>query len=234
MDERADLIKQFWEERGKRIEDPTIAARFRADDRLGYDLELVHRCCKPDSKVLDLGAGTCELSCHLAPHVREIVAVDFVEELLTKRPLPPNIRPVVSDIRTFRSEEKFDVILLYGVLTYILDDADVLTIYGNIRRMLSPDGVCIIKHQSGVWDTVRVDNFSEEFQTHYVAIYRHIETELELLKGLFDVEVLDAYPAHLNRWENTHFYAYICRLPVQPESALSDESSIASSLTAVG
>jgi SAM-dependent methyltransferase len=211
MDERAVRIKQFWEERGKRIEDPTIAARFRADDRLEYDLQLARNFCTPDSRVLDLGAGACGLSYYLAPFVREIVAVDFVQELLEKRALPPNIKTIVSDIRDFEVEDLFDVVLIYGVLNYVLDDDDVARVYRNIHRMLAPDGVCIIKHQSGVHEAVPVDKFSEEFGTRYIAVYRHLDREIELLKSLFDVEVLDVYPAHLNRWANTHFYAYVCR-----------------------
>ena len=230
MDESATRIREFWQERGKRIDDPTIAARFRADDRLDYDLELIRRYCAAHSRVLDLGAGTCELSCHLAPHVNKVVAVDFVEELLAKRSLPPNITTVVSDIRTFTSEEKFDLTLLFGVLTYVLDDDDVQSIYKHISRMMPPDGICIVKHQVGVRDAVLIDNFSEEFQAHYTAIYRHIGRELQLLKEGFSVEVVDIYPSHLNRWENTHFYAFICR----PRAAAPPENSRRSEPMAVG
>ena len=211
MDERAVRIKQFWEDRGRRIEDPTIAARFREDDRLEHDLRLARSFCTADSRVLDLGAGACGLSFHLAPYVREIVAVDFVHELLEKRPLPPNIKPVVADIRDFETEDTFDVVLVYGVFNYILDDDDLSLIYRGIHRMLAPNGVCIIKHQSGVRETLTVDRFSEEFKTRYIAVYRHMDREIELLESLFKVEMLDVYPAHLNRWDNTHFYAYVCR-----------------------
>lgn len=211
MDDKSSYVRRFWEDRGRRIDDPVLAARFRADDRLGYDLELARGFCSPNSRVLDLGAGTCELSCHLSPDVREVVAVDFVRELLEKRTLPPNITPVVADIRHFRSDDPFDVVLVYGVLNYVLDDADIRGVYRNVRDMLAPDGICIIKHQSGVRETVTIDQYSEEFGTRYIAIYRQLEDEIRMLRDWFDVEVVDAYPAHLNRWDNTHFYAFVCR-----------------------
>jgi len=211
MDERAAFVREFWKDRGRRIDDPRVATHFRNDEALDYDYSLALKFCHSRASVLDLGAGTCALACLLAPHVKKIAAVDLSEELLGKRALPPNITPVVSDIRDFDSSETFDLVLIFGVLNYVFDEAELRSLIRKVARLTSPGGVCIIKHQAGVHETVLIDKYSEEIGGRYVCIYRHVEEELRLLREFFEVELVDIYPPRLNRWENTHFYAYVCR-----------------------
>jgi len=212
MDKKKELVKKFWQKRGREITDPRIATHFRIDDAIDYDFNLVQRFCSRNTKILDLGAGTCALSSRLAPYVKKIVAVDFVGNFLKKKDLPSNIKTVNTDIKTYKSKEQYDIILLFGVLNYFFNSKELLSLYKKCKRMLTKNGVCIIKHQVGIKETVIVDGYSEDIKGHYLAIYRHIEKELSLLKFVFNtVDVIDVYPSHLNRWDNTHFYAFICK-----------------------
>jgi len=211
MDERADFIRKFWHQRSK-IEHPQIATHFREDDSIKFDFELVRRFCNPKTRILDLGAGTCTLDRLLAPFVKEIVAVDFIREFFDKQQLPPNIKTVVSDIKDFESIKEFDIVLLFGVLNYFFDDHELISFYKKINNFLSKKGIFIIKHQVGKYETVLIDKLSEEINSHYMAIYRQLDLEVSLLKSIFKkVEIVDIYPDYLNRWKNTHFYAFIVR-----------------------
>ena len=78
--------------------------------------------------------------------------------------------------------------------------------------MLTEHGVLIVKHQCGVKEEIVVDKYSDELQTHYNARYPSVGEERALLQEHFQTEVIDVYPAEINRWENTHFYAYVCRM----------------------
>lgn len=70
-------------------------ARFRP----GYPEELIRRLAErarlgPDSRVLDLGCGTGQVSVPLAAYAGEVVAVDPEQEMLDELAAPPNVRTV--------------------------------------------------------------------------------------------------------------------------------------------
>ncbi len=36
--------------------------------------------------------------------------------------------------------------------------------------------------------------------------------EVQTLEEFFDIKIIDIYPPSLNKWKNTHHYAFICKL----------------------
>jgi SAM-dependent methyltransferase len=212
MDKKKSFVKQFWGKRAQEVEHPRIATHFRIDDASDFDFSLVQKLCTPSATVLDLGAGTCHLSIRLSPYAKEIIAVDFIEDFLAKQNLPSNIRTVVSDIGEFETTDTFDIILLFGVLNYFFEDNEVLSLYEKCRSLLNHNGVLIVKHQCGIRKNELIDHYSEELESNYLALYRHVDLDFLLLGKIFnDVQMIDVYPPRLNRWENTHFYCFVCR-----------------------
>ncbi|ANY65378.1 hypothetical protein BBD42_02000 [Paenibacillus sp. BIHB 4019] len=206
------IIDDFWESRAK-IEDPRVATHFTKNDQmLEYDYQFIIKQVPAQSKILDLGCGTCTLTNLLADHASFIRGVEKHEELLRFRSDTPNLETVVSDITNYNDDIKYDAILLFGVLQYIVDDELVSKIYKNCARMLKPYGKLIIKHQSGVNEDVIINKYSSEIGHNYFSIYRHQKKELLLLSEYFSVETVDIYPLEMNRWSNTHFYSYIATL----------------------
>ncbi len=67
-----------------------------------------------------------------------------------------------------------------------------------------------MKNQCGVACEVIVDSFSAELGAHYHARYPAVEQQRKLLEQSFAVKVVDIYPPAINRWSNTHFYAFVC------------------------
>jgi hypothetical protein len=78
--------------------------------------------------------------------------------------------------------------------------------------MLKDDGVFILKNQFGVKKTKTVIS-SQEVGDNYFAQYRFLDFEVKRLKdiGFSDIKIHDIYPEKANRWEDTHFYALICK-----------------------
>ena len=66
-----------------------------------------------------------------------------------------------------------------------IDECEIT--FKNCRKMLSNDGVLIIKNQFGNDMLLLLDNLA------------------------YHVDVIDIYPPEMNRWVNTHEYALICR-----------------------
>ncbi len=201
-------IDQFWKRRA-RIKDPRVATHFKHDDALEYDVQLIEQHLRPNARVLDLGCGTCAMVnkiAHLAGYVR---AVDKQSEFLSNCVDLPHVETVASDIAQYRDTEHYDLILLFGVMNYF-DETEALEIYQRCRNMLTQNGTLIVKHACGVNEDVEVDKYSDEIGDWYYAVYRQADKEKALLQHIYSVDMVDIYPPELNRWDNTHFFAFIC------------------------
>ena len=204
-----DKVDAFWEARAD-IADKRIATHYKKDGAIDYDVELVKQYLTPEAEVCDLGAGTGCMTEMLAPQVKKIVAVEKVKSLLDRVEPLANIEPVCSDIMDFDPHAKFDVVLLFGVINF-LAVADEEVLYKKIYRYLKPGGILIANHACGVAAEVIVDKYSEQIGAHYNCRYPFLESEKALLEQNFEVKVVDIYPKELNRWENTHYYAFVAQ-----------------------
>ena len=202
-------INDFWLGRTK-IEDDRLATNYRDDGRLEYDLDFIKSRMVENARILDLGAGTCTLSSRLIDQTARIVAVEKFEGFLSRAPSHPKLIKVCSDILPFDTDERFDLVLVFGVVNFIEPEEEVV-LYAHCHRFLRPDGLLIVKNQCGLKDEVEIDTYSQELSSHYHARYPKASDQLRRLEQLFDVEQHDIYPAELNRWHNTHFFAFVAR-----------------------
>ncbi len=201
-------IDAFWMQRTV-IKNPRIATNYREDDRLSYDTAFVSNYLSKSVKLLDLGAGTCTLSSRFLNDVQEVVAVDKYAEFLKLAPDHPNLRKVSADIVGYESRDVFDVILLFGVVNFLNIDEEV-SLYQSCLNMMRNTAVFLVKNQCGIKKEVIVDSYSEDLKTHYHARYPFVDDQRDRLAEYFDVQMVDIYPPELNKWADTHFYAFIC------------------------
>ncbi len=203
-------VDRFWERQSK-LKDPDLAARFSKNNKIEYDIELIRRYMPENPIVLDLGCGSCIITNELEPYASYICAVDKQAELFHFCVSSGKIRKVKADIVEYTDENKYDIIIIFGVFNYTTAE-EMKTVCNNCRNMLKDEGYLIIKHACGVREDVYVDKFSEQLGYWYCAEYRHVAKEEELIKAQgFDVEVIDIYPAELNPWDNTHYYAFAAK-----------------------
>lgn len=202
-------IDDFWQGRTQ-VADPRIATNYRDDGRLELDFRLAKSYSTPQSRVLDLGAGSCTLSGRLEPHVASVLAVDKYAGFLKHAPRSAKFSTECADVVEFRSQGEFDLILLFGVVNFLNID-DERELYERCQAMLSASGTFIVKNQCGLEGEHIVDKHSTELDAHYHARYPDHHSQRELLAKHFDVSVVDIYPPEINRWNDTHFYAFVCR-----------------------
>lgn len=201
-------VERFWEERARRGLER--GSRFHSE-HTPYDLALIERFCRDGLRVLDLGAGTCDVLNALVERFDlRAVAVERQAQFLAAARPSPRLRTVAADARTFSTAERFDVVLLLGVISSFLHAGDRAGLYRRIDGLLAPGGVLLLKSQFGVREAVTIDKHSEELGAHYVAHYPQIDDEARLLGELFAVEKLDPYPPHLHRFAETHFHFLVC------------------------
>lgn len=201
-------IDKFWQARTQ-VADARIATNYREDGRLQLDYALVRSYITAETRVLDLGAGTCTLSALLESEVASVLAVDKYPDFLKHAPKTKNFSTQCADVAEFRSNESFDLILLFGVVNFLTVDEEA-ELYQRCLEMLDSGGTFIVKNQCGVSQELVVDKYSEELNSHYHARYPAFQHQYEQLSRLFSVTAVDIYPPEINRWEDTHFYAFVC------------------------
>jgi SAM-dependent methyltransferase len=202
-------IDSFWKKRTK-IKDARIATHFKYDDTHNYDLKLIDKYITPKSKVLDLGCGPCYITNKLIGKARYIKGVDKFGEFLKHCKTGPNFKIEQSDLLKYKDKNKYDLILLIGVM-FCFGDKESEKIYKNCFNLLTKSGTMIIRQQYGVKKDVIIDKYSQQIGDNYYTYYRFLQKELKILKSFFKVKVIDVLPKRLNPWSNTHHYALICK-----------------------
>ncbi|EJD8499353.1 TPA: class I SAM-dependent methyltransferase [Staphylococcus pseudintermedius] len=203
-----DLIKDFWNKRAE-VDDSRLATQLSEDGSFMYDKKLVEIYLNKGDVMLDLGCGTGTLINEVKEIADYIVGVERENKLASRVVKRKNIDVVIQDVLQFESEQKFDLITVIGVINY-LDDQELNMLLTNIQKLLKSNGKIIFKQQSGVKETVVINNYSEELKTEYSAIYRHWQKEKNIFENYFTVEeIIDVYPEENNKWDNTHHFAYI-------------------------
>ncbi|MCZ1264081.1 class I SAM-dependent methyltransferase [Paenibacillus tundrae] len=203
-------VDSFFKRRAK-ISDPELATHYKKDDTINFDINLIEKYVNTDSKILDLGCGPGRITNILESKVSYIKAVDNQKEFLSSCTNSPKVEKVVAHLADFQDDNKYDAILLFGVLNYFNND-EVEKIYNNCNSMLKMDGVLIVKHACGIFEDVIIDKFSEQINDWYHVLYRHIDKDQVLLEQAgFSSSVVDIYPPRLNPWSNTHYHAFVAK-----------------------
>ena len=193
------------------IKDNYIASGYTINDRAYYDVEFIKNYINQMSRVLDLGCGTGILEEPLAPLVASIIGVDKYQEFIDRAFQAPNIRYVVSSFKDLQLEGKFDLILLFG-LTMYLSDEELMDLFAKVSNVMGNNSTFIIKNQFGINEEVVVNNFSDNLQCFYYAKYRKLGDMCRMIMNFgFSCEVVDIYPAYVNKYDNTHEYALVLR-----------------------
>ena len=203
-------IDQFWRKRSKLKVNPRIATHFKHDDTHKYDLSLIDKYIKPQSKVLDLGCGPCYITNKLIGKAKYIKGVDKFGGFLKYCKTGLNFITEQSDLLDYKDKSKYNLILLIGVM-FCFGDKESEKIYKKCAGLLDKSGIMIIRQQYGVKNDVIIDKYSKQIGENYYTYYRHIKKELKILRKFFKVEVIDIFPKRLNPWPNTHHYALICK-----------------------
>lgn len=206
-------IIEYYNKMAQKITDAK-ATRNNAKDFSQYDIQLMKTMADKNKTLLDLGSGTGLLINHLIDDFKMITAVEKYPEFSKFITKSPKIKIINDDLLklSLLDNTKYDIISLFGVMNYF-DFNEASFLYKKIVNYLKTDGTLVIKNQFGVNEDVIVNGYSEELKTNYYSEYRHIEKEKKLLDktGFKNIETIDIYPPEYNRWDNTHFYALICR-----------------------
>ena len=126
-------------------EDPRLAGIYDLDNPWAQDTEFYLALAEPGPRcVLDLGCGTGTLACALAQRGHRVTGVDPAGPMLAIAASKPNAEKVEwiqSSAQHYRSEQRFDLIVMMGhVVQILLTDEEVLAVLDTMRRHLKAGG----------------------------------------------------------------------------------------------
>lgn len=126
-------------------QDPRIAAIYELANPLAQDTEFYLSLAGQQScRVLDLGCGTGTLCCALAERGHQVTGIDPAAAMLAvarSKPYADLVEWVESSAQTYRSKQRFDLIVMSGhAFQVLLSDADALAVLETMQRHLKEGG----------------------------------------------------------------------------------------------
>lgn len=203
----------YFEDLSNSVIEPTTTKIHNFNDFSAMDAEFILKYVNQDSTVLDVASGTGITLNKYYEKAYRVVAVEKFEKFSALIVKDPKVEIVNEDMFDFDTEEKFDIVTLFGIMHYVSIE-EAMFIYKKYKNFLKEDGKLLIKQQFGVKDDVIINGYSEELKKNYYAEYRHLEKEIEMIKnaGYKNIQKFDIYPPEFNRWENTHFWGIVAEI----------------------
>lgn len=203
----------YFEDLSNSVIEPTTTKIHKFNDFSTMDAEFILKYVNQDSTVLDVASGTGITLNKYYEKAYRVVAVEKFEKFSALIVKDPKVEIVNEDMFDFDTEEKFDIVTLFGIMQYASIE-EAMFIYKKYKNFLKEDGKLLIKQQFGVKDDVIINGYSEELKKNYYAEYRHLEKEIEMIKnaGYKNIQKFDIYPPEFNHWENTHFWGIVVEI----------------------
>jgi ubiquinone/menaquinone biosynthesis C-methylase UbiE len=125
--------------------DPRIAAVYELANPRAEDTDFYVSLAGLDPcNILDLGCGTGSLCCALAERGHQVTGVDPAAAMLAlarTKALAERVEWVESSAQNFRSQRRFDLIVMTGhAFQVLLTDADALSVFATMRHHLKESG----------------------------------------------------------------------------------------------
>jgi SAM-dependent methyltransferase len=146
---------------------PDLAALYDADCGWSADRDFyLSLAGTPPQRILDLGCGTGLICDAYAALGHEVTGVDPAPAMLEVARLKPHgadIEWVLSTAQDFRSEKRFDLIIMTGhAFQVLLDDEDIRATFDMVRTHLAPSGRFVFESRNPAIDWFARWNSSHE------------------------------------------------------------------------
>ena len=155
-----------------------FAARCRCHGEQEHLLELFTPT--PNASVLEIGSGGGRWGLFFADKVRSFVGLDLSAEMVkladreSKRRGLTNVTFHCSDLPSYETQERFDLVYFSGVLQY-MDDETALACIRKASGLLSDDGIILSR------DSIQTERRVEE-TGQYPVIYRLVSEYVALFQ----------------------------------------------------
>lgn len=198
------VVREFWDYKSRQER-----TRWTSEQMLEFELAYLRELAPSPAAILDLGSGHGELSRPLSGAATRLVAVDFAGAC-ARSFTQPDHEFVEASVTEFDTSERFDLVLLFGVVTSV-DEADELPLYRKMASWLADDGTAVVKNQCALDAEFVATGYSTELGAEYSGRYPLAENQASRLRQAFATVEPRAYPERFNAWRNSAHFAFVCR-----------------------
>ncbi len=136
---------------------PELAELYDLDSPWSPDRDFyLSQAGPPPQSILDLGCGTgliCNAYAELGHGVTGVDPAPAMLEIARRKPCGAQIEWVEATAQTFRSDKRFDLIIMTGhAFQVLLEDADVRAAFETMRIHLKPEGKCVFESRNRAID----------------------------------------------------------------------------------
>jgi SAM-dependent methyltransferase len=226
-DERRRLYGEVYDELFKSLPELPKLADDPATQRFVVDLQAaaLEPLIREDTVFLELGAGDCALSLHLAGRVRRVYAVDVSAEAVGAGERPDNFELVFGDATEIGLEPgSVDVAYSCHFLEHLHPD-DAGTHLAAVLRLLRPGGCYLCVTPNRLWGPHDVSRYFDDVPTGFhLREYTHGELVRLFLGAGFDTaRILGGHPPRpLAAWPYAGFEKVLGWLPANVRRPLMD------------
>ena len=148
-EQRRSLYSEVYDELFRRVpHHPQLVRRHDPNwqrDQVACQMKLLRRFVTPETVFLEVGAGDCALSLHLAQQTRSVYAVDVSHEIAGQRTVPDNFRLIISDGTSIPVPPGSVTLAYSNQLMEHLHPENALEQLRNLHRGMAPGGryLCI-------------------------------------------------------------------------------------------
>ncbi len=201
-----DVIKKFW-----KLQTSKPSNRWTGKELLNFEINYLNeiRSNLPDNiNILDLGSGAGILSRNIQKSGDTLTAVDFESDYNRFFLQSKKQKFIAMDVTDFKSEIKFDLILVHGVVTYLSKEEEG-TLYRNILGLMGTGGTAVIKNQIGLEQEIIINLYSNDLEAEYSARYPFRNgQEHDLIFYFGDIKTI-LYPERFNKFKETAHVAFL-------------------------
>lgn len=148
-------------------ENAVLAELYDLDSPWSEDREFYLRLAgREPQRILDLGCGTGLIADAYAGNGHTVTGVDPAAAMLERARLKPNggrIDWVLSKAQNFKSDKRFDLIIMTGhAFQVLLDDEDILATFATMAEHLAPNGQIVFESRNPAIDWTKSWNYRLE------------------------------------------------------------------------
>lgn len=199
------IINEFWHRTSLKDSNRWTSSNI-LDFEYTYLAEIIGNFKSMD--ILDLGCGSGDLSRRIMKKEDTLVAVDYISNYARFYNEEDNQYFKTQDLLEFSTKKQFDLILLFGVVTY-LELTEETEMYKKIKLLLRKGGLAVIKNQVSLTQELVVNEYSTNLEFDYSARYPSLESQTKIINQIFGNCRVLTYPEQFNTFKNTIHVSYV-------------------------
>jgi cyclopropane fatty-acyl-phospholipid synthase-like methyltransferase len=228
---KEEAVKAFWEKRGEKYTEKPPASVAKLEEtpellelKINLERERIFSLLtfEPSMRVLDLGCGYGDWAFRFAPHVREVIGVEYANSMYElaeaekRRHGAPNVRFVNCPAEEYRSSFPFDLVWVSGLFVY-MTDRQAESLLKELPFLSTTGGLLLVRDGTSILEQRHIldGKFSEHLKEYYSAVYRTRDEYIGMFSSIGFVLQKDGQMfdegSPLNKYPETRLRYYLFR-----------------------